>query len=124
MLYIHSLNHSYIGIKFLKIFDLSPNLVQLVLKLVACGCRIYWLDFYWGVRPHLTQNKCPAYDTKPSDGEALVLEFGGIWSTLSLPLLWPGVIVPFWVPSMDQIELFNYLQHLKPFNCVQTNNQY
>ena len=31
--------------------------------------------------------KCPEYDTKPSDGEAPVLELCGIWSTSLLPLL-------------------------------------
>ena len=33
--------------------------------------------------------------------------------------LWPGVILPVRVPSIDQIEMFNHLQFLKPFNCVQ-----
>ena len=34
--------------------------------------------------------------------------------------LWPGVVVPFTVPFIGQIELSNYLQYLKLFNCVQT----
>ena len=43
-------------------------------------------------------NKCPGYDTKQSDGEVpVMLEFWGMRSTPSLPLLpgplWPGVVV-------------------------------
>ena len=34
----------------------------------------------------------------------------------------PGVVVPVRVLSMSQIELFNHLFYLKPFNCVQTVN--
>ena len=32
-----------------------------------------------------------------------------------------GVVVPAWVSSIDQIEIFN-LQYLERSNCVQTNN--
>ena len=44
-------------------------------------------------------NKCPGYDTKRSDGEALVmLELCRMWITSSLPLLpgplWPEVVAP------------------------------
>ena len=58
---------------------------------------------------------------KQSDGKASVmLEFWGIWSTPSLPLLsgppWLGVTAPDRVLSMDQKELFDIL------NCVQTND--
>ena len=71
-------------------------------------------------------NKCPGYDPKPSDGEAPVLKLWGMWSAPSLPLLpgpfWLGVAGPVMVLSMDQIELFNYLLYLKPFNCVQIND--
>ena len=35
------------------------------------------------------RSQCPGYDTKIFDGEALVLEFWGMWSTLSSSLL-PG----------------------------------
>ena len=34
-------------------------------------------------------NKCPGCDTKPSDGEAPVLELWGMWSAPSMLLL-PG----------------------------------
>ena len=34
----------------------------------------------------------------------------------------PEVLVPVRVPSMNQIELFNFLLYLKPFTCVQTND--
>ena len=30
-------------------------------------------------------NQCPEYDTKPSDGDASVLELLGMWSILSFP---------------------------------------
>ena len=48
-----------------------------------------------------------------------------MWSTISLSLLLPGplwlrVVVPIRASSMSQIELFNLLLYLKPFNCVQT----
>ena len=51
----------------------------------------------------------PVYDTKQSDGEVpVMLEFGGMQTTPSLPslsgLLWPGVVAPDRVLSMDQIE--------------------
>ena len=53
----------------------------------------------------------PGYNTKLSDGEApVMLEFWGIQSTPSLPLLlgplWPGVVALDRVLSMGQIELF------------------
>ena len=55
-------------------------------------------------------NECPAYDTKQFHSEVLVmLEFGGMWSTPSLPLLpgplWPRVVAPDRVLSRGQIEL-------------------
>ena len=51
-------------------------------------------------------------DTKPSDSEALVmLQLLGMRGNSSLPLLpgslWPGVVEPEKLPSMDQIELFD-----------------
>ena len=51
---------------------------------------------------------CPGYDTKQSDGEdPVMLEFGGMRSTLSLPLL-PGSLRPEVVaPDRGQIELFD-----------------
>ena len=57
-------------------------------------------------------NKCPGYDIKQSNGEALVvLELWGMWTTTSLQLfpgqLWSLVVVPDRVPSMGQIELFD-----------------
>ena len=81
------------------------------------------------------------YDAIPFDVEAPVLGLRGIYSAPSLPLLlgplWPGMAVPLWAPTIDQIELFinielnfciwyqielfNHLLYLKPFNCMQTN---
>ena len=54
-------------------------------------------------------NKCPGYDTKQSDGEALItMELWGMQSTSSLPLLpgslWPGVVAPDVILRMGQIE--------------------
>ena len=40
------------------------------------------------------------YDTKKSDGDAAVLEFGGMWSTPSLSL-WSGMVAPDRVLSMS-----------------------
>ena len=66
---------------------------------------------------------CLGYDSKPSDGEAWVLEIWGMWSTPSLPLpLWPGVVVPVRVSSMGQIEIFNHFLYLcKWMNNVELN---
>ena len=82
------------------------------------GCRIRQLQFYEGLRP--PSNDCRGYDTKPSHDEAFVLELWGIWSTSSLPLLlvplWPEI--PVKVLSIGQIQLFNHLLYLKPFDCA------
>ena len=56
------------------------------INLVVWDCRIYWLHLCRGVRSPLP-NKCPGYNTKPSDGEPLVLELWGMWSTPLLSLL-------------------------------------
>ena len=42
--------------------------------------------------------------------------------TINTRFIQIGVLVSVRVPSMGQIELFNRLQYLKPFNCKQTNN--
>ena len=61
-------------------------------------------------------DECPGNDMKHSDG----VEIWGMWSTPSLPLLsgplCPGVEAPDRILSIDQIELFDYL------NWVQTND--
>ena len=92
-------------------------------SLVGYGCRIRRLHLCREVSTH--SNECSEYDTKQSDGQAPVLELWRMWSTPSLPLfsgpLWPGVVALVCVLSMDQIELFNLLLYLKPFNCMQTN---
>ena len=53
--------------------------------------------------------------TKLSDGEAPVLDLRRMSITLSSPLLsgllWPGVEVPVRVPSMGQIEIFNFFYY-------------
>ena len=53
-------------------------------------------------------NKCPENDIKPTDGEAPALEIWGMWITPPLQLLpgplWPRVVAPDRVLSMDQIE--------------------
>ena len=57
-----------------------------------------------------TLKECPDYDTEQSDDEAAVML--ELWGMRSIPLLpslpsqlWPGVVVPVRVLSMDQIEL-------------------
>ena len=55
-------------------------------------------------------NQCHGYDTKQSDGGVpVMLELWGMQSIRSLPLLpgplWPRIVVPDRVLSMDQIEL-------------------
>ena len=74
--------------------------------LVSWSCRIHQLHLCRGTTP----NECPGYDTKQFDGEVpVMLEFWGMRSTpssLSLPgPLWPGVVAPDRILSMDQIEL-------------------
>ena len=67
-------------------------------------------------------NECPEYDTKTSDGEAPVIKLWGRWSTplLSLfpGLVRPGVVVPVRIPSIGQIELFNYFTVSKQLTDV------
>ena len=72
-------------------------------------------------------NECPGYDTKQSDGEALVmLEFWGMWSTLSLPSLASPlclrVVAPDRALSMRQtVYKLNWIvwnRTVFTFNCV------
>ena len=52
-------------------------------------------------------NKCPGYDTKQSDGQALALEIWEMGSIPSLPLFpGPEVVEMDRVLSKGQIELF------------------
>ena len=60
--------------------------------------------------PSVYSNECPRYDTKQSDGETpVILVLWAMWNTPSLPSfpgpLWPGLVAPDSVLSMDQIEL-------------------
>ena len=60
------------------------------------------------------------YDTKQSDGKALVnLKLWGMWSSPSSPSLpgplWLGLVAPDWVLSVGQIEL--NCNYTKP-NCL------
>ena len=64
-----------------------------------------------GYTDYILLNECPGYDTKPFDGEALVLqELLGVWITPSLPLpqgpLSRRVVILVRVQSMGQIEQF------------------
>ena len=77
-------------------------------SLVGWGCGINQLQ--GGKIP--PTNECPAYGTKQSDGEALViLELWGMWSTPSFPSLagplWLRVVASDWFLSMGPIELFD-----------------
>ena len=60
-------------------------------------------------------NQYPGSDTKPSDGEAPVLELCLMWSNPYLPLLpgplWPGKVVLVRVPSIGQAELVSCIWH-------------
>ena len=62
----------------------------------------------------------PGYEPKPSDGEASVLELCAT-QLISGPLK-PKLVVSVGVPSMGQIELFNHLLYVKPFNYAQIND--
>ena len=78
---------------------------------VSLGCKINRLYLCRNVRSPYP-NECPGYDTKQSDGEAVVkLEIWGMRSTLSLPSLsgplWPGLVAPDRVLSIGQIQLFD-----------------
>ena len=75
------------------------------------GSRIHRLHLCRGVK--LSTNECPVYDTKQSGGDTQVmLELWVMWSAPSLPLLpsplWPGMVEPDRVLSMDNLDL-NYL---------------
>ena len=64
-----------------------------------------------GLQRSKTLQRMSCYDTKQSDGEApVIMELWGMWSTPSLPSLpsrlWPGVVAPDMVFTMDQTELF------------------
>ena len=65
------------------------------------------------------------YDTKPSYGEAPVLELKGMGSSIPLPLLtgplWSAVVEPVSVLSMGQVELFNNLNVWKSMNDIRLN---
>ena len=58
--------------------------------------------------------------SKPFDGEVLVLELWGMWSTPSLPLLQvslsPAEVAAVRVPSIGEMELFNQMINIT--NCV------
>ena len=72
---------------------------------VGLGCSIYRLHLCRGVRPLLRTS------IQDKTLNHLMVIFGGMQSTPSLPLLpgllWLRVVVPDRVLSMDQIELFN-----------------
>ena len=80
----------------------SPSLSSTV------GWRIHWQHLCRGVKL-LHRKQYPGYESKQSDGEAReIQELWGVGSTSSLPSLpgqlWPGVVAPERILSMDQIE--------------------
>ena len=88
---------------------------------VGWGCRIRRLHLCRGVRPtcHPPTSECDVYDTKQSDGEVpVILELWGMGSDPLLPSLpgqlWPGVLAPDRVQSMNQTKLCNYAK----LNCL------
>ena len=79
----------------------------------SVGFRICWLYLSqrWGG---------PRYDTKLH--LMMKLQFWGMWSTPSMPLLLgilsPGLVIPVMIQSMDQIDLFeNYSYSIGILNC-------
>ena len=100
-------------------------LLALIFVLTLSAGVIEYTDCTSAEGKDTSNNECPEFDTKLSDGEASVSELWWMWSTFSLPLLpgpfWPGVVVLVRDASIRQIELFNHLLYLKPFNSVQTN---
>ena len=98
---------------------------------VSWSCRIHRLLLCWVVR--LPTNKCSGYDMKQSDGEVpVMLELWGMRSAPLLPLLlgplWPEVVAPDRVLSINQMELncvlmLNWIvwnRTVLTFNCVWT----
>ena len=79
-------------------------------KLLAQLAGTVEYTVYFSAEGKTSSNKCPAYDTKQSDGEVpVMLELLGMWSTSSLPSLpgplCPGVVALDRALSMGQIEL-------------------
>ena len=75
---------------------------------VGCSCRIRRLLLCREIRT--SSNECPGNDNKQSDGEVpVMLEFWKMQSTPSLLSLtcplWSGVVAPYSVQSIGQIEL-------------------
>ena len=91
------------------------------IELKLLRVRTFYPKFFcwgWGYRIHQlllsrglkSPQRVSLYDTKQSDGEApVMLELWGMWSTPLLPSLpgsiWPGVLAPDRVLSMDRIQL-------------------
>ena len=87
-------------------FQYKYIIYRLSFSSFGSSCRICWLHLCRGVRP-------PPQRVYWIWHKAIwVLKLWGIWSNPSLPLLsgplWTWVVVPFRVPSMGQIELFNH----------------
>ena len=91
------------------------------------ACPVYWsFRTCWLHHCKEVKTLCPGYNTKLH--LIVRLQLWGMWSTPSLPLLpgslWPRLVVPFWVPSIGQIEQLNHLltiiiiTYLKWFDCV------
>ena len=102
---------------------MSQSIALSTMQLYQAAATVEYPEYISADRPH---NECPAMTQNYQMGRASVLELWGMWRTPSLSLLlgllWPGLVVPGSVPSMCQIELFNHLQSLKQFTCVQRNN--
>ena len=104
--------------------------VYLLICPVDWGFRIPRLLLCRGVRP--PHNQCPGYDSQPTDCEvSVIMEFRGMWSTPSLPLL-PVLLRPLygsnrtklWTLTKNevlQIGLFCHLNCLLVLNCTDWN---
>ena len=81
---------------------------------LAGAVELHWLNLCRKVRPS-------QHDIKPFDGEASALEIWWMWKTPLVSFLpgslWPWVVVPDRVLSMDQIEQTMYANKWLMLNC-------
>ena len=119
-----STEYTTIMVLFISVFVFSPSLTSKT----YCTLFFYLPVLSTGVVEYTDSRWSPPLSVMgiTLNGGASILELWGMWNNPSLTLLpgplWPIVLIPIKVPSMDQTELFNHLLNLKPFNWVQTND--
>ena len=103
-----------------RLFKIKQKPSAQLFSPISWGCRIHQLHFWREVRPP-PPNKCSGYDIYQSDSEVPAWETWGMWCTPLLPLLpgplWPGVIAPDKVLSMNQIEQTKCSNKWLVLNC-------